>query len=116
MKEQPKRGERVKLTGKFLACTGQQKGDEGRKVWTVQACACSLCSSGRFVQVNEEGVTSLYTAEELVAQPSLRWRHIAIANLMPHGGVKALRAEYFDIPVIKQPLGPSYSRYHLEVK
>jgi hypothetical protein len=105
MKEQPKPGEKVKFTGKFLACTGQQTGDEGAKVFTVQECSCTLCKSGKFVQVNEKAAElGFFAAEELEAMPHLRWRHIAIANLMPAYGPKALRAEYFEIPVTGRTL------------
>ncbi len=46
-------GDRVGLTGLFLKNTGQCTGPEGFKVWTVQTCACTLCTGGRFVAVDE---------------------------------------------------------------
>lgn len=103
MKEKPAIGSRVRLTGKFLACTGQRTGSEGMSVWTVKACACSLCQGGAHICTDEPNgpeFLRLYTAEELAQRPSLRWRHIAVANLTPVGGKAALKAEYFDLPVV----------------
>jgi hypothetical protein len=74
-------GTRVRFSGKFLANTGQRKGGEGGKCWTVQACDCALCASGDFVCTDELGLVDLYTAAEISAQPSLVWRHIAKGNL-----------------------------------
>ena len=64
-------GARVRLTGKFLASTGQIAGGEGQKIWKVRACACGLCETGRFICVNQRTV---FDNEH-------RWRHIAIGNL-----------------------------------
>jgi len=76
-------GARVRLSGKFLANTGQRTGGEGGSVWTVQACSCELCASGRFVCTKEPAahVPGMYTAAELEAHPSLARRHIARGNL-----------------------------------
>lgn len=105
MKEQPKPGERVKPTGTFLACTGQQAGEEGSKVWTVLECPCQSCAGGGLVAVNEEADLSWYTAEEVAALPHLKWRHIAIGNLMPASGPGCLRAEYYEIPTVARRPG-----------
>lgn len=71
----PPVGARVRLTGKFLKNTGQHRGTEGTKVWTV------LGHSGPFVIVNEEADISYFTPAELAADPSLKWRRINRANL-----------------------------------
>lgn len=68
-------GARVRLTGTFLRSTGQMVGEEGHKEWTVRMCTCELCSSGRFVVVNEK--SSVAWEDEGV----IHWRHIAIANV-----------------------------------
>lgn len=46
-------GERVRLTAKFLRNTGQYSGREPLSVWTIQACECELCSTGRFVATDQ---------------------------------------------------------------
>lgn len=66
-------GDRVRGTGEFLRNTGQVVGGEGQSRWTVQACCCGLCESGRFVAVDE---TSYFEGE---AEGALR--HINSANL-----------------------------------
>ena len=53
MRKQPQPGTQVRLTGEFLRNTGQHTGPEGLGRWTVQACCCGLCTSGRFVAVDE---------------------------------------------------------------
>jgi hypothetical protein len=76
----PPTGARVRLTGTFLKNTGQQRGGEGSKVWTV------LGHSGdSFVIVDEEADTSYFTPEEIAADPSLKWRRINKANLQVVG-------------------------------
>ena len=103
VKEKPAVGTKVRLTGTFLACTGQRTGSEGMSVWTVKACDCSLCDGGAHICTDEPNCHEflrLYTAEELEKYPSLRWRHVAVANLMPVGGKAALKAEYFELPVV----------------
>lgn len=71
-------GTRVRLSGKFLANTGQRKGGEGAKTWTVLDFSAG---SPSWVVVDERTDTSCYTAAELEADPSLVWRRIARANL-----------------------------------
>jgi len=48
-----KTGERVRLTAKFLRNTGQFTGPEPLSVWTIQACKCELCKTGRFVATDQ---------------------------------------------------------------
>lgn len=71
-------GTRVRLSGKFLANTGQRKGGEGQKIWTILE---GNAGSPDWVIVNEEADVSFFSAEELKADPSLKWRRIARANL-----------------------------------
>lgn len=74
-------GDRVKLTGKFLKSTGQQAGPEGQRVWTV----VGNCSSG-FVMVDQDTSSDGYfSAEELAAQPDLKWRRFHPGNLFKLG-------------------------------
>lgn len=83
LKSPPKPGTRVRLTGAFLKSTGQQVGPEGRKVWTVQACDCSLCTGGRFA-LTDERLSDEYRAEmwgDLPEEQRPRFRHVAIFNL-----------------------------------
>jgi hypothetical protein len=49
-------GVRIRFTGQYLRQTQQARGEEGRKVWTVQPCPCRLCTSGDFVAVDEPSV------------------------------------------------------------
>ncbi len=60
-----KPGDRVKLSGYFLACTGHS---EGAKIWTVKACTCERCNCPDLAErwVNTGG-------------------HVAAANLVHHG-------------------------------
>jgi hypothetical protein len=76
-------GDRVRLTGAFLRNTGQQVGGEGRNVWTViKHPGCNLCADHRFVLTNEPRQDDgMFTAEELAADPFLKYRHINAANL-----------------------------------
>lgn len=43
----------VRLTGKYLRSTGQQRGQEGTKRFELQECTCELCASGSFVATTE---------------------------------------------------------------
>ncbi len=77
-----KPGDRVRLSGKFLRSTGQGVGGEGRKTWTVKALSFG------FVVVDEElspAALQGYTAEELAADPHLRYRRFAPGNLVRVG-------------------------------
>ena len=87
-------GVRARFTGKFLKNTGQQVGPEGRKVFTVQECACGLCNSG-CVAVDEphEAQTDPRGYEDIPPKQRPKWRHINKANLMIVGA--HLRANDF---------------------
>lgn len=73
-------GDKVKLTGKFLKSTGQQAGSQGLSTWIVTAIE-------RDWAVTNQELSSLemFTAEELAADPSLKFRRIALANLYKVG-------------------------------
>lgn len=78
LKSVPPVGTKVRLTGYFLKVTGQQRGEEGRKTFKV------LGRSGdSWAIVDEEAVDwqSMFTPAELAADPTLKWRRIAIGNL-----------------------------------
>ena len=68
-------GDFVRLTGKYLRNTGQQYSNEGQRAWKV------LGFERDWAIVDEVGLVSMFTPEELTVDPSLKWRRIAIANL-----------------------------------
>ncbi len=77
-----KPGDKVRLTSKFLRNTGQYTGDEPRKIWTIRAVEPKTHGL-QLVTVDElKGDLSYYTAEELEADPELKWRRINAGNLM----------------------------------
>ena len=65
----------VRLTRKFLRNTGQVVGGEGSKRWTI------LGFERDWAIVDEEVLPGSFTAEEIAADPSLKYRRIAVANL-----------------------------------
>lgn len=81
MKKVPPVGTKVRLTGYFLKCTGQQRGSEGVSRWTVTACTCGLCASGRFVATDEPKDTSVGYEDQTPEWRANAKRHIAIGNL-----------------------------------
>lgn len=71
-------GDKVRLTSKFLQCTGQFTGREPQAVWTVTG----LTNGDRWVIVDEPlHDPSIYSAEELADDPTLAYRRIAVGNL-----------------------------------
>jgi len=84
----PPAGTKVRLTGYFLKSTGQQRGSEGLSRWTVQACACDLCKTGRFVCTDERFEDSYRTIMwgDLPLAERPEFRHIACGNLEIVGG------------------------------
>ena len=71
-------GDRVQLTSKFLQCTGQYTGREPASVWTITG----LTNGDRWAIVDEPiHDPSMFTAEELAADPTLEFRRIAVGNL-----------------------------------
>lgn len=60
----------VVLTAAFLRSTGQIAGGEGHSRWTLVACDCPLCETGRFVATDEPSQCD-----------ENRPRHIARANV-----------------------------------
>lgn len=77
-------GDKVRFTGKFLKNTGQQASGEGRATFTITG------HSGSFVIVDQPldaSTLSMFTATELAADPTLRFRRINPANLHHVGTV-----------------------------
>lgn len=69
-------GDKVKLTGKFLRNTGQATGPEGLSTWTV------LAVDNEMITVDQEHADIGYwTAEELAADPMLKFRRFNAGNL-----------------------------------
>jgi len=68
-------GARVRMTRAFLRSTGQYSGKVANGSWLIVEL------QGQFALVNEPSMTDYYTAAELAADPSLRWRRIHAANL-----------------------------------
>jgi len=121
LKTQPKAGTKVRLTGKFLAQTGQQRGSEGMGRWTVVDCVsglrsipkvagspvaweatgkpCDLCAGGQHVATNEPALAaSDPTGYEDVPEAVRKTmkRHFAIGNLEIVGAPP--KAEDYEIP------------------
>lgn len=78
LKALPPMGSKVRLTGYFLKSTGQQRGVEGSKRFTVIGH-----SGSDWVVVDEEAFEwqTMFTPAELAADPSLKWRRINKGNL-----------------------------------
>ena len=109
LKQAPPPGTKVRLTGYFLKCTGQTTGGEGQSRWTVVACACGLCKTGRYLATDEpNGYTEAdgYTRAELDDESNgLRWRHFALANLQVVGAPPRAADQPEECPPVKDPLG-----------
>lgn len=76
-------GDKVRFSAKFLRSTGQIAGGEGQSVFTV------LDIFDSFAVVDQELEGEWYSAEELAANPSLKYRRIALSNLKRVGTVEA---------------------------
>lgn len=113
LKVAPPAGTKVRLTGYFLKSTGQVKGGEGSKRWTVLAPDASgfgsddIASLGRHVVVDEA-----YSAEEVRAMwPDITsdradgklMRSIAIANLEIVGAPPKAADQADDCPGVSLP-------------
>lgn len=73
-------GTKVRCTGAFLRNTGQYTGSDAHAVWKV------LEQKGEFVTVDEvREDLSYWTAEELAANPMLKYRRVHANNLMEVG-------------------------------
>ncbi len=69
-------GDRIQLTSKFLRNTGQYTGSEPASVWTITGF------SGSFIITDEPRPNDgMFSAEELVADPTLAFRRIAPGNV-----------------------------------
>ena len=77
-------GERVRLTAKFLRNTGQHMGQEPLSVWTIQACECDLCKTGRFIATDqidpEDGTLRHINLSNLEPASTADLRRIGISN------------------------------------
>ena len=83
LKTKPSAGTRVRLTGKFLASTGQTTGGDGPSRWLTVDCGCGLCSGGRYVATDEKYPEALRLQMwgDLPEAERPLYRHIAIGNL-----------------------------------
>ena len=72
-------GDKVKLTGKFLKSTGQQRGPEGLSTWIITG----FSNGGRWAITDQPAANpeGYYSADELAADPTLAFRRIAVENL-----------------------------------
>lgn len=75
-------GDKVKLTGKFLKSTGQFAGSAGLSTWEVTAIEGSFAVTNQ--ELSSESL-NMFSAEELAADPTLKFRRIAVANLYKVG-------------------------------
>lgn len=84
-------GTKVRFTARFLRSTGQIKGGEGRKVWTV------LRQDGEIVMTDEEHgadyMALMWTPEEIAKEPDLKYRRINAGNLIEVGRLDATCGE-----------------------
>lgn len=71
-------GDRVKLTGKHLQSTGQYAGPAGLSTWTITGIDGNWAITD---QPLSAAALQSYTAAELADDPTLAFRHIALANL-----------------------------------
>lgn len=86
MTKQIKAGDRVRLTSKFLRSTGQYTGDEARRTWTVLGFSRSFAIVDQLLSDSAQW----FTADELAADPSLKWRRINVGNLQALAARKAV--------------------------
>jgi hypothetical protein len=86
-------GDKVKLTGEFLRNTGQVTGEDGLSVWTVTACKCELCNTGRFVATDQNANTGmLATADHLAEADPATLRHLNVGNIYRLGTLDSRNA------------------------
>lgn len=111
LKTVPVAGTVVRLTGKFLAQTGQQRGTEGTSRWTVVDCTsgaidkyeagspCGLCRGGQHVATNEPALAASdptgYEDVPEAARKTMK-RHFHIGNLEIVGAPP--KADDYEIP------------------
>ncbi len=75
-------GDKVRLTGKFLRSTGQFVGGDSRSRWEVLHVDEGKHGDPDMITVNQpKHDMSFWTAEEIAANPLLKWRRINAANL-----------------------------------
>lgn len=109
----PPVGSKVRLTGYFLKSTGQVKGGEGSKRWTVVAdCGFGrpIGNQGTFCQcpwvaVDEVDDSGLYPDIKSTRADGRLMRHIALGNLELVGAPPKAADQGDAIGPIKLPLG-----------
>lgn len=76
---------RVRLRAEFLRSTGQYTGEEPFKRWTIQACACGLCSREQIVAVDDPHICQIDPRgyEDIPEDKRPVFRHVNVANLEP---------------------------------
>lgn len=107
LSKKPPPGTKVRLTARFLACTGQQKGSEGLGRWLVEAHDCGMCRAGSHVAVNEpafgaDDPNGMYADLSADERKKLR-RHFAIGNLEIVGAPP--KAEDYELPIVNRRAG-----------
>lgn len=92
MKGRPEPGTPVRLTSAFLGSTGQsRRNGEGKRTWTVLACPCAMCATGRYACTDEEHDPE-YRARtwgDLPEERRPKYRHLAVANVEAVGKVES---------------------------
>lgn len=89
-----KKGDTVRMTGKFLRNTGQVASREGKKRWKVLRIDEHPSNRrGAMAVVDEKVEDDYFTAEELKADPSLKYRRILLVNLEKVGGKSSASAK-----------------------
>jgi hypothetical protein len=104
----PPVGSKVRLTGYFLKSTGQVKGEEGAKRWTVVA-DCGF-GQGAFCQcpwvaVDETDDSDFYPDVKSTRADGRLMRHIALGNLELVGAPPKAADQGDAMGPIKLPLG-----------
>jgi len=70
-------GDKVRLTRKFLRNTGQHTGKEPFSRWTITG----FTDNGWAIVDEPHYDPSMFSADELAADPTLAFRRIAVGNL-----------------------------------
>lgn len=72
-------GDRVRFTAKFLRNTAQGTGYASKETWTVTGFSRDWAITDQ--ELSAEYVEMMWTPDELAADPTLKFRRIAIAHL-----------------------------------
>jgi hypothetical protein len=115
LKVAPTAGTKVRLTGYFLKCTGQVKGEEGSKRWTVLDpsesgfayvnTAANRRDAGTFVYVDEEidaeTQAIMFSDIKSTRADGRLMRSINIGNLEIVGALPKAADQADDVPPVK---------------